>query len=376
MSLRDSSHAKRATIFDVAAAAGVSHQTVSRYLKGNGGLRPATLEKVERAVADLHYRPNAIARSMRTRRSQRLAIVLPDLSHGAPVAMLRGASGVAHEAGYATDVIALEGGQAQRRERVLTLLDTTRPEGILSFAPLDGLERSAALSDGTPVVVAEEFDDQMRSFGATATASAAEHVLDHLADLGHRHLLHVSGPAGWVSARNRREVFLAAAARRGLPVPVVHEGDWSVTCGYEAVRVLARDSPITGFFAANDFVALGVLRGLQDRGLHVPRDASVVGWDDESFAPWSAPGLSTVSVDRERLGRRAMGSLIAALQPDGVSAAPAVLDGGDALMHLVVRDSSGPAPATARRLAPAPAEVPGRDAQPERFPDAGRTRHR
>jgi len=374
----EAGRAKRATIFQVAEAAGVSHQTVSRYLKGNGGLRPATVVKVEHAIAELNYRPDAIARSMRTGRSRRVAVVLPDLSHGAPVAMLRGASRVAHEAGYATDVIALEGDEVQRRERVLTLLDTTRPEGVLSFAPLGGLERSAVLADGTQVVVAEEFDDRMRSFGATATASAAGHVLDHLADLGHRHLLHVSGPAGWISARNRRDVFLAAAARRGLPDPVVHEGDWSVTCGYEAVLALPRDTPVTGFFAANDFTALGVLRGLQDRGLTVPRDASVVGWDDESFAPWSAPGLSTVSVDRERLGRRAMASLIAALSDDGgdgaTSASAADHDG--ALMRLVVRGSSGPAPASARPLRRARREAPGREDQPERFPDAGRTPHR
>ncbi len=363
--------AKRATIFEVAKAAGVSHQTVSRYLKGRGGLRPATLTRVEQAISELNYRPDVIARSMRTRRSQRLAIVLPELSHGAPVAMLRGACRVARDAGYSTDVIALEGDEGARRDRVLDLLDTTRPEGILSFAPLGGLERSAVVSDGTQVVVAEEFDDRMRSFGATAAAAVAQDVLHHLTDLGHRHLLHVSGPSGWVSARNRRDVFLAAAARRGLPEPLVHEGDWSVTCGYEAVRALPRTSPVTGFFAANDFTALGVLRGLQDRGLQIPRDASVIGWDDESFSPWAAPGLSTVRVDRERLGRQAMAALIAAL---GGAAADVEPDG--ALMQLVARGSSGPAPARARRLGPPPAGGGLGGPEPERLPDAGRTPHR
>ncbi|WP_298802349.1 LacI family DNA-binding transcriptional regulator [uncultured Pseudokineococcus sp.] len=369
--------AGRATIHTVAARAGVSHQTVSRYLKGDSGMKPSTVEVVERAVRELDYRPDAIARSMRTRRSRRLAVLLPDLTHGAPVAMLRGAAAVAHAEGYEVEVVSLEGGGAQRSRRLRDLLRSSRLEGVLSLAPLEGVERSAV--DGTPVVVAEEFDDRMRSFGATSTAAAAADILDHLVDLGHRHLLHVSGPPGWVSARNRRDVFLAAARRRGLPAPLVREGDWSVTCGYEAVLALPAGTPVTGVFAANDFTALGVLRGLQARGLGVPADASVVGWDDESFAPWSAPGLTTVSVDREALGRQAMTSLVDALPAARPTSPGRATRGEDApdspLMRLVLRSSTGPAPGRRRPLTPPRGPLLHLEPQPERLPDAGRTPH-
>ncbi|WP_344981943.1 LacI family DNA-binding transcriptional regulator, partial [Streptosporangium fragile] len=135
---------KRATIQEVAKLAGVSHQTVSRYFRRSGGLRPRTVASIERAVAELDYRPNLAARSMRTRKSNRIVVVLPDLTNFIPAPILRGASAAAHEADYLLDVIGLEGGQESRAERVLSLLDSAQADGILSFTPLGRLVRDRA----------------------------------------------------------------------------------------------------------------------------------------------------------------------------------------------------------------------------------------
>ena len=206
---------KRATIWEVARRAGVSHQTVSRYLRNDGGMRPATRERIERAVAELKYRPNLMARSMRTQRSHRITIVLPELSSFVPVPLLRGASAVAHDVGYLTDVIGLEGGKSRRAQTVMSLLEARQADGVLSLVPLADLAGGPGAGQ-RPVVVLGEYDDNLHSRGRLADGRPAEQILRHLADQGHRRFLHVAGSQEWASARNRRAVYVEAIERLGL----------------------------------------------------------------------------------------------------------------------------------------------------------------
>jgi DNA-binding LacI/PurR family transcriptional regulator len=329
---------KRPTIWEVAERAGVSHQTVSRFLKNDSGMKPATRARIERAVTELDYRPNLMARSMRTQQSHRITIVLPELSGFVPIPLLRGASAAAHEAGYMTDVVGLEGGESRRARSVLSLLEARQADGVLSLVPLGDLaDRQGA--GQRPVVVLGEYDDTLQSRGRLADGRPAEEILRHLADQGHRRFLHVAGSQDWASARNRRAVYVEAVERLGLESYGVVDGDWSVRSGYEAARDLPADSGVTAVLAANDYVALGVLRGFQDRGVRVPEQMSVFGWDDEEFTSYFSPSISTVHINKEEVGRRSMLSLLALLrgepEPD-----TEVTD----LFHLVPRGSSGPAP--------------------------------
>ncbi|MER7481376.1 substrate-binding domain-containing protein [Streptomyces sp. NPDC126510] len=328
---------KRPTIWEVAKRAGVSHQTVSRFLKSDSGMKPATRAKIERAVAELDYRPNLMARSMRTQRSHRITIVLPELSGFVPIPLLRGASAAAHEAGYMTDVVGLEGGESRRARSVLSLLETRQADGVLSLVPLGDLAGDQG-AGRRPVVILGEYDDNLQSRGRLADGRPAEEILRHLADQGHRRFLHVAGSQDWASARNRRAVYLEAVERLGLESYGVVDGDWSVRSGYEAARDLPADSGVTAVLAANDYVALGVLRGFQDRGTRVPEEMSVFGWDDEEFTRYFSPSISTVHINKEEVGRQSMLSLLALLrgEPEPESE---VTD----LFHLVPRGSSGPA---------------------------------
>ncbi|MGW0610689.1 substrate-binding domain-containing protein [Streptomyces sp. NPDC002788] len=328
---------KRATIWEVARRAGVSHQTVSRYLKNDGGMRPATRARIERAVAELKYRPNLIARSMRTQRSNRITIVLPELSSFVPIPLLRGASAAAHDAGYLTDVIGLEGGKSRRAQTVMSLLDTRQADGVLSLVPLADMPDGADAGQ-RPVVVLGEYDDNLHSRGRLADGRPAEQILRHLADQGHRRFLHVAGSREWASARNRRAVYVEAIERLGLESYGVVDGDWSMRSGYEAAQDLPSDSGVTAVLAANDYVAMGVIRGFQDRGWRVPEDVSVFGWDDEEFTRYFSPTISTVHINKEEVGRRAMLSLLALLRGE-----PAPVADVDDLFRIVPRDSSGPA---------------------------------
>ncbi|MEU0110142.1 substrate-binding domain-containing protein [Streptomyces sp. NPDC006251] len=332
------SQGKRPTIWEVAERAGVSHQTVSRYLKNDSGMRPTTRARIERAVAELDYRPNLVARSMRTRRSHRITIVLPELSGFVPIPLLRGASAAAHEAGYLTDVIGLEGGESRRARSVLSLLDTRQADGVLSLVPLGKLTGGPDAGQ-RPVVVLGEYDDDLHARGRLADGRPAEQILRHLADQGHRRFLHVAGSQEWASARNRRAVYVEAIERLGLESYGVVDGDWSMRSGYEAARDLPADSGVTAVLAANDYVAMGVIRGFQDRGTRVPEDMSVFGWDDEEFTRYFSPTISTVHMDKEEVGRRAMLSLLALLRDE-----PAPVADVAELFHIVPRESSGPAP--------------------------------
>ncbi|WP_078899507.1 MULTISPECIES: substrate-binding domain-containing protein [Streptomyces] len=329
---------KRPTIWEVAKRAGVSHQTVSRFLKNDSGMKPATRARIERAVAELDYRPNLMARSMRTQRSHRITIVLPELSGFVPIPLLRGASAAAHEAGYMTDVVGLEGGESRRARSVLSLLETRQADGVLSLVPLGDLAGGQGVGQ-QPVVVLGEYDDNLQSRGRLADGRPAEEILRHLADQGHRRFLHVAGSQDWASARNRRAVYVEAVERLGLTSYGVVDGDWSVRSGYEAARDLPADSGVTAVLAANDYVALGVLRGFQDRGTRVPEEMSVFGWDDEEFTRYFSPSISTVHINKEEVGRQSMLSLLALLRGEPEPEAE-VTD----LFHLVPRGSSGPAP--------------------------------
>ena len=306
---------KRATMIDVATVAGVSHQTVSRYLRFNGGLKEATKERIDAAIRELHYRPNLVARSMRTRQTGRIAVLVPAQSSFSPARILAGASAVAHDAGFVMEVLSLDGGSEARTQRMLELADSGQVEGILSLAPV--LPTSGqSLGEAGAIVVSADYDDEMRGIGELADGSPVAEMIEHLARLGHRRFLHVAGAAQFASARGRRQVYVDTIRRLGLESFGIHDGDWSADSGIQAAAALPPDSGVTAVIAANDVVAAGFIKGAMERGWRVPDDISVTGWDNNPLGALLAPTLTTVDVDHEKLGRDAMLRLIAALRPE------------------------------------------------------------
>lgn len=330
---------KRPTIYQVADRAGVSHQTVSRYLRNNGGLKPTTAAKVQAAVEELNYRPNRAARSMRTRRTGCVAILLPNATQWAPLRLLGAASATAHEAGYTVELVSLEGGDLDRAARAQELADSGEFEGILALASLGDQPTSWSV---TPVVITADYDDEMRGLGALADGAACGEVVRYLSGLGHLSFVHLAGPHTFASARNRRQTFADTVSALGLRGWLI-ECDWSGQSGYEAVMSLPYDTDITAVVAANDLIAMGAVRASLSRGWRVPEDVSVFGWDDDEHARFSTPSLSTVAIDRERQGREAMCHLIGIMR--GVDPPPS----DTRSLHTVIpRESTGPAPSTTK----------------------------
>jgi DNA-binding LacI/PurR family transcriptional regulator len=329
----------RATIWQVAARAGVSHQTVSRFVNGDPRMRPETRARVSASIRELGYRPNLSARSMRTRRSQRIAVVLPPMIHQGLAMALGGAVLAANEQGYAVQVVSESGGPQERADRVRDIADSGEVDGVLALVPLPP-ESQGSYPPRAALVIADDYDEGSRSIGELADATPIAEIIEHLADLGHRRFLHITGELRFFSARERRRVFVETIERLGLGPARVHEGAWTAQAGRGAIAALdgrERERP-TAIVTACDPTAAGVLEAAAERGWAVPADISVTGWDNHVLGANMRPALTTVDTDHRQLGRNLMHRLTAALRHEDPPEDEAPLN------EILWRGSTGPAP--------------------------------
>lgn len=321
---------KRPTSHDVAHLAGVSQSTVSFVFTGRPGISDATRERVLQAASELNYRPNLAARSMRTQRTGRLAVVVP-IGTINPLTLLSGAITAARDEGYVVEVVSLPQEPAERDERLADVVESGQYEGILSFTPLPSAE---AHSGATVVLAVGEFDDAMHMSGEFTDSRPIAEMIERLVDQGHRRFLHVAGPDDFPSARSRRDAYLSAVARLGVESIGVVGGEWSGRAGEAAVDALADDAPPLAVIAANDVVATGVIRAATLRGWRMPHDVAVTGWDDHPQSAHLVPALTSVTQDRGRLGAYSMLRLVAAVRGADPPTKP------EGLLSVVWREST------------------------------------
>ena len=324
---------------DVARLAGVSHQTVSRVINGHPHITPLTRAKVQRAIDQLGYRPNTAARALVRGRSGMLGIVTASGSYFGPRSAQHGVGAAARAAGFA--VASIDLAEVTRDELSSAIDDLARigVEGVVVVAGHDAAVDAARSRPGElPVVVVEgDLSRTPLSVGVDLVTGATAAVA-HLIGLGHRHIVHVAGPADWAEARARVEGWRAAMSGAGFATQEPLVGDWTAASGVEAGRAIAADPGVTAVFAGNDQMALGVLRALHDAGRRVPDDVSVVGFDDIPEAAFLTPPLTTVHQDFTDVGARAIEVLTAAIRGESTSPVPLLSP------RLVIRASTGPAP--------------------------------
>jgi LacI family transcriptional regulator len=324
---------------DVARLAGVSHQTVSRVLNNHPSVRDETRERVLRAMRQLDYRPNALARGLAGRRSRVIGVVSFDTILYGPAATLLGVERAARGAGYGITIVALEELDGVSVADAVSRLAEQSVAGVVIIAPL--LTAAAAvhrLPTGVPAVVVEsDTSGDLPTFSVDQVAGARLAV-EHLLHLGHDTVWHVSGPRDWLEARDRVDGWRRVLEEAGRRVPPVVEGDWSPRSGYESGHQLADRADVTAVFCANDQQALGMLRALHERGRRVPEDVSVVGFDDIPEAGYLSPPLTTVRQDFDEVGRRCLAALLVLIAADGTPTLPRRVT-----PTLVVRASTGPA---------------------------------
>ncbi|QMU98585.1 LacI family transcriptional regulator [Microbacterium esteraromaticum] len=291
----------------VAERAGVSGQTVSRVANDSPKVDPETRARVERAMAELGYRPNRAARALRTGRSQTLGLVAQTLATVGNSRMLQAVAESAASRGYALTVLTLGTGAD-----IVDAFDRLRDQGVDGAIVLNeatALARDAA-SAGLRLVVIDSPPDERFTVVGTDHAAGARSATERLLAAGHRTVHHVAGPAGSFAAAERERGWRQALAAAGIEAPVVARGDWSGASGFELVRRMPA-ADVTAIFAANDQMALGALRALAESGRRVPDDVAVIGFDDIADAAQFQPPLTTVRQDFDALGEQAVGRLVA-----------------------------------------------------------------
>ncbi|MEV0128412.1 LacI family DNA-binding transcriptional regulator [Dactylosporangium sp. NPDC050688] len=321
-------------IKEVARRAGVSIGTVSNVLNRPELVASSTRQRVLDAITELGYVRNDSARQLRAGHSRQIALVVLDVTNPFFTDVVRGAEAAAEEHGVMV-VVCNSGEDAGREHRHLDLLEEQRIRGVL-ITPVDESPNSRLellIQRGTPVVLVD------RGSGRHSRCSVAVDDLlggrlagEHLLDQGHQRITFVGGPASITQVRDRHAGIAEAVAGRA-ELSVVPTPNLTVAAG----RAAAAEIDATAVFCANDLVALGVLQGLTQRGIRVPQDVAIVGYDDIEFAAAAAVPLSSVRQPREQLGRTATALLLEEIEDDGRHEHRHVVFQPE----LIVRESSG-----------------------------------
>jgi LacI family transcriptional regulator len=303
----------RPTIYDVARLAGVSTATVSRALNGTGQIAEATRATIDDAVAQLGYHPNNAARSLVTRSTQTIALLLPDITNPFYAALAGGVQERALESGH-TMLLCTTEGDPEREEHYLSLLRAKQVDGVL----VDGLVLPPAritrfVREGLPIVCLDrDIDSTLVPLVQVNNRLGARLATEHLLSLGHTRIAHVAGAAELRISEERIAGYQDAHHVFGIPVDaeLLAMGSFTEEGGYEATESLLVGPSFTAVFAANDLSALGVLSALSESGRAVPDDVSVVGFDDLRLSRYTTPPLTTVHQPAGEIARQATGLLL------------------------------------------------------------------
>ncbi|MEU5106180.1 MULTISPECIES: LacI family DNA-binding transcriptional regulator [unclassified Streptomyces] len=306
-------------MMDVAREAGVSHITVSRVVNGHPSVRPETRTRVEAAIRKLGYRRNSVARALKSRRSSTIGVVIVGSELFELPRVLLGVETAARQAGYWVSLASWQG-ESTTGDLVETLQRLTDQSveaiAVVADRPV-AVEALADLVFGVPVavVMSGSVPNPDLSFVEIDQGLGARLAVRHLLDLGHRRIAHLTGSLRTFDARARVEGWQAELAAAGGEGTLL-EGDFSAESGFRLGHQLCTDDAglPTAVFAGNDQMAMGVLAAFTERGVKVPHDVSLVGFDDMKGAGFLVPALTTVRQDFVRLGRNAIELLMRMLR--------------------------------------------------------------
>ena len=331
---------RRPSMRDVARVSGLSLQTVSRVANSEPNVNEATRDRVLAVMRELGYRPNLAARAMRRGSYKTIGIVYQGMHAVGTRRTVESVSEHAALAGYATTLMPIAAATGLATSGAFTRLEEMAVDVIVSiFTSRLEYETVKEFPAGVHAILIGPQSNPNASAMESDQHGGAEEAVRHLLEAGHQTVHHITGPSNSVFAVRRAETWERVLREEGRPVPEPLVGDWSAHTGYLVTRTMlettAPDARPTALFCANDQTALGAYRAYQEAGLQIPRDVSIVGFDDIEEAADFSPPLTTVAQDWDLLGREVMriASESLAGAPPQVVLLPT---------RLVLRESVGP----------------------------------
>lgn len=307
---------RQSTIFDVARLAGVSHQTVSRVLNDLPNVRPSTRQRVEDAIKKLRYVPSPAARALVTRRSRTIGLIATGGPEFGPSTTLLHFNAAARDAAWSVFTANMIDSEPNSIRAAIGAFLRQNVEGIAVITAHQGtVDIVAGMELVIPLVALEATPRAGITTVGADQYTGARHAVAHLAELGHREIAHLAGPNDSVDARERVRGWRDELAARGLPAPVMGEGDWSPLSGYRFGASCELDR-FSAVFVSNDQMSVGLIHALAERGRSVPGDISVVGFDDIPEAAFFAPPLTTMRQDFQQIGKNLLGALLSGINGD------------------------------------------------------------
>jgi len=330
------------TIRQIADAVGVSVATVSRALNhSDHPINPETKQRILDLARDLGYRPNQVARSLRTDRSPIIGVICDDITSAFTTAIVRGIQDRLKADGYFCIVINTDWDPVNEQRAIQDLAGHSI-EGII-FAetshPFANLELN--VEDKKCVFVHRLFPKGYAHSVVPDEIYGGRLAAEHLIQLGHQRVGYINGPNVYFSSEERLQGYKLALNDAGIPFDpaLVEPGNFEVGRGYEAAtKLLELAEPPTAVFAANDLMALGAIYAAQDKGLRIPDDLAIVGYDDQKIASLSRPTITTVTLPCFQMGQASAELLLALMQKDAAATEEITVKG-----ELIIRESCGAA---------------------------------
>lgn len=326
-------------ISDVAIAAEVSTATVSRVLSNPASVKPATREHVLAVMRELNYKPNALARQLRTQATKTVIVIVPDIQNSLFHEVIHGIESEAAASGYQV-LLADMHGQPAVESFYVSAVQQHQVDGIISLSANMTQKLLDTITDEYPIVMAlQGYENAAVPFVAIDNAAAARAMMKHLFKLGHRKIAHITSAAPLLPYQERLKSYRAALEENGIgfDTTLVAYGDPSIRGGYEQMKaLLEQGASFTAVFAAGDTMAIGAIQALQELGHRVPQDVAVVGFDDIELSSVLNPKLTTIRQPKYQIGQQAFRKLAALMKKEASAPAPTLLP-----HELVIRESCG-----------------------------------
>lgn len=327
-----------ATINDVAQKAGVSVATVSRVINGNSKVSPETVKKVKQAIAELNYRPNLLGRALRKTKSERILVLLPNISNPFYAEIVKGIEDVANKNGYSI-MLCNTDSDLQREKKYIKMLKSHLADGAIIMASEMTCEELTELAREIPIVQCCEYKVGLPiTHVSIDNEMAAYKAVNHLIGLGHKKIAFIGAKNQFLSSALRKEGYIRALTEAGIEFNPAYcgYGNYSYKSGFRAMKqLLALDPRPTAVFCISDMMAIGAIRSAMEENLRVPEDLAVCGFDNIYFSRMFKPTLTTVSQPMYDLGCMAMEVLTNIIEDKGTETMHYIME-----HELIIREST------------------------------------